>query len=214
MVAYREIRLLELEVLGELYKAGQASKSLDIDSIVFVDVDQFYGIEIEEFPAQIAQVALWMTDHQMNVKVSEEFGEYFARLPLKKSPTIVHGNAVTIDWASIVESARLTYIVGNPPFIGHHLQTATQKAEMLSTYGNDKSAGVMDYVTAWYNKAAAFIQGTNIAVAFVSTNSITQGEQVGILWRSLLRRHQLFINFATGPFVGAARRQDKRLSIA
>ena len=200
VVAYRELRLIELDVLRELYKVGQASKILDVDQIVSVDVDQFYGIELEEFPAQIAQVALWMTDHQMNIRVSEEFGEYFARLPLKKSPTIIHDNALKIDWKAIVAPENLNYIVGNPPFIGHHLQSKEQKAEMLATYGKNKAAGVMDYVTGWYNKAAAYIQGTDIAVAFVSTNSIAQGEQVGILWRSLLSRHRIFIHFAHRTF--------------
>jgi hypothetical protein len=200
VIAYRELRLLELDVLRELFKANPEGR-LDVSSIVFVDVDQFYGIELEEFPAQIAQVALWMTDHQMNQLVSAEFGQYFARLPLKKAPNIVNGNALTLDWKSIVPPEQLSYIVGNPPFIGHHLQSKQQKAEMLATYGpQDKAAGVMDYVTGWYNKAAAFIQGTNIRTAFVSTNSITQGEQVGILWRSLMRRNPVHIHFAHRTF--------------
>ena len=200
VITYRELRLLELDVLRELFKANPEGR-LDVSSIVFVDVDQFYGIELEEFPAQIAQVALWMTDHQMNQLVSSEFGQYFARLPLKKAPNIVNGNALTLDWKSIVPPEHLSYIVGNPPFIGHHLQSKQQKAEMLATYGpQDKAAGVMDYVTGWYNKAAALIQGTNIRTAFVSTNSITQGEQVGILWRSLMRRNPVYIHFAHRTF--------------
>lgn len=199
VIAYRELRLLELDVLRELLKTGQMS--LDVRSIMFVDVDQFYGVEIEEFPAQIAQVALWMTDHQMNMRVSEEFGQYFARLPLKKAPNIVHGNALTINWRDIVPPDELSYIVGNPPFIGHHLQSPEQKKEMLATYGaNAKAAGVMDFVTAWYCKAAAYMQGTNIKTAFVSTNSITQGEQVGILWRSLMSRSPVHIFFAHRTF--------------
>jgi len=199
VIAYRELRLLELDVLRELHKAGQMA--LDVSHLMFVDVDQFYGIEIEEFPAQIAQVALWMTDHQMNLRVSEEFGRYFARLPLKKAPNIVHGNALAIDWRTVVTPADLSYIVGNPPFIGHHLQSAEQKKEMLATYGPDaKAAGVMDFVTGWYCKAAAYMQGTSIKAAFVSTNSITQGEQVGILWRSLMSRNPVHIFFAHRTF--------------
>ena len=181
VIAYRELRLIELDVLRVLFKAGQMA--LDVSSIMFVDVDQFYGIEIEEFPAQIAQVALWMTDHQMNLKVSEEFGQYFARLPLKKAPNIVHGNALTIDWRSLVAPADLSYIVGNPPFVGKHLQSAGQKAELLAVFAKTKSAGVLDYVAAWYKKAADMMR-TNAAIktALVSTSSITQGEQVAVLW--------------------------------
>jgi len=209
VIAYRELRLLELDVLRELFKANLEGR-LDVSSIVFVDVDQFYGIEIEEFPAQIAQVALWMTDHQMNQLVSAEFGQYFARLPLKKAPSIVNENALTLDWKSIVSTESLSYIVGNPPFIGHHLQTERQKSGMLATYGpRDKAAGVMDYVTGWYNKAAALIQGTEIRTAFVSTNSITQGEQVGILWRSLMRRNPVYIHFAHRTFKWSSEARGK-----
>ncbi|MHB1799811.1 MAG: class I SAM-dependent DNA methyltransferase [Vulcanimicrobiaceae bacterium] len=199
VLAYRELRLLEIEVLSRLY-ARQASVLTRVAEHVAVDVDQFYGIEIEEFPAQIAQVALWLMDHQMNLRVAEQFGEYFARLPLTKSPTIVHDNALRIDWKSVVPREQLSYILGNPPFIGHHLQTAEQKADMLGAVGDAKAVGVLDFVSGWYCKAADMIRGTSIAVGFVSTNSITQGEQVGILWRALTRHRQLSINFAHRTF--------------
>jgi hypothetical protein len=199
VIAYRELRMLELQVLRALHNSGQLH--IDLDHLVQVDVDQFHGIEIEEFPAQIAQVALWLTDHQMNAQISEEFGKYFVRLPLKKSAHIVHGNALKLDWQTVLPAAQCSYVMGNPPFIGHHLQNPAQKAEMLAVYGHDaKAVGVMDYVTAWYCKAAEFIQGTRIKVAFVSTNSITQGEQVGILWRALLRRNPLYLHFAHRTF--------------
>ena len=166
VVGYRELRLLELDVLRELFKATPEGR-LDVSSIVFVDVDQFYGIELEEFPAQIAQVALWMTDHQMNQLVSAEFGQYFARLPLKKAPSIVNGNALALDWKTVVPVDRLSYVVGNPPFIGHHLQSKRQKEEMLATYGpQDKAAGVMDYVTGWYNKACCADSGDRYPSCF------------------------------------------------
>jgi hypothetical protein len=152
---------------------------------VLVDVDQFYGIEIEEFPAQIAQVALWLMDHQMNLQVAERFGEYFARLPLTKSPTIVHGNALRIDWASVVPKEKLSYILGNPPFLGKKEQSAAQKNELAVVMTGIKGAGLLDFVAGWYVKAGAFIAGTPIRCAFVSTNSICQGEQVGILWPHL-----------------------------
>lgn len=209
VIAYRELRKIELDVLREVYKSA-SSGMLDVSSIVFVDVDQLYGIELEEFPAQIAQVSLWMADHQMNLKVSEAFGQYFARLPLKKAPNILHDNALTLDWSTVVAPTELTYIVGNPPFLGHHLQSAEQKQQMLTTFGEDgPSAGVMDFVSAWYCKAAAFIQNTPIKVAFVSTNSITQGEQVGILWRSLMRRFPVYIHFAHKTFKWSSEARGK-----
>ncbi|WDJ04738.1 class I SAM-dependent DNA methyltransferase [Xanthomonas campestris] len=199
VIAYRELRQVELEVLARLY-SRQGSVLTKVADHVAVDVDQFYGIEIEEFPAQIAQVALWLMDHQMNLRVAEQFGEYFARLPLKKSPTIVHGNALRTDWNDVVPANQLSYILGNPPFIGHHLQTAEQKTDMLAAIGDAKAAGVLDFVTAWYAKAVDMIAGTGIQVAYVSTNSITQGEQVGILWRALSKRRQTTINFAHRTF--------------
>jgi hypothetical protein len=131
VVAYRELRLLELDVLRAVYKPGASSQALDVAHILAVDVDQFYGIEVEEFPAQIAQVALWMIDHQMNQLVSEQFGEYFARLPLKKAPTIVHGSALEVDWGTVVPSTELSYIVGNPPFIGKEQCWRRPKTEPL-----------------------------------------------------------------------------------
>lgn len=200
VIAYRQLRRLELQVLHRLYRKGLSSKALDVKGLVFVDVDQLYGIEIEEFPAQIAQVALWLTDHQMNLLVSEEFGQYFARLPLVKSPNIVHANALHIAWESVVAPAELSYIVGNPPYKGHHLQSLEEKADMVRCLAHDDAAGVMDYVSAWFAKAADYVRGTRIKVAFVATNSITQGEQVGILWRILLAKAPLTIHFAHRTF--------------
>ena len=199
VIAYRELRLLELDVLREIFKYTLEGQ-LTVSSIVFVDVDQFYGIEIEEFPVQIAQVALWMTDHQMNQLVSAEFGQYFARLPLKKAPSIVHGNALQLDWKEIVAPKDLSYIVGNPPFVGKKEQSARQKAEVLSIFSDVKSAGILDYVCCWYRVAANFMSANkSIRAAFVSTNSITQGEQVGVLWSGLLQRG-VSINFAHRTF--------------
>jgi hypothetical protein len=200
VIAYRELRQLELEVLRVLHKnAGTAS--LDVAQFtILCDVDQFYGIEIEEFPAQIAQTALWLMDHQMNLRVSEEFGRYFVRLPLQKSATIVHGNALRIDWREIVKPADLNYIFGNPPFGGKKEQSASQKQEMTRIFSDVPRAGVLDFVTAWYRKAVDFMADNPvIKTAFVSTNSITQGEQVGILWSDLLKRG-LKIHFAHRAF--------------
>jgi len=205
VIAYRELRLLELEVLRHVRQNDQML--LDIFQLIGVNVDQFHGIEIEEWPARIAEVALWLTDHQMNLKVSEEFGQYFARLPLKKAPYIVNGNALRIDWNDVVPAWRLSYLLGNPPFLGKSLQSVAQKEELAAVFNDVKAAGVLDYVACWYRKAAEYMGGTklgfdsaqpairslsgvegNIRAAFVSTNSITQGEQVGILWPDLFRR--------------------------
>lgn len=198
VITYRELRLLELDVLRAAYGDGQ--QLLDIHQRLSLDVDQFHGIEIEEFPAQIAQVALWLMDHQMNVMAGEEFGLYFARIPLKATPHIVHGNALRIAWADVLPPERCSYVLGNPPFVGHHLQSKEQKSDMLHCLRDAPAAGVLDYVCAWYCKAADFIAGTRIRAAFVSTNSITQGEQVGILWRALLQRAPLQIHFAHRTF--------------
>ena len=187
VIAYRELRRLELETLQRLRTHGQLA--LDTSALVLVDVDQFYGIEIEEFPAQIAQVALWLTDHQMNMRVSEAFGQYYVRLPLKKAPNIVHGNALRLDWHDVVAPEKLSYIVGNPPFVGKKEQNTAQKAEIMSIFSGSKNAGLLDYVSAWYRKATDYMQANPaIHAAFVSTNSITQGEQVGALWPDLLAR--------------------------
>lgn len=199
IIAYREIREIELNILRILLKKKD-TLLLDITPEILCNVDQFYGIEIEEFPSQIARTAMWLVDHQMNMKIGNEFGKYFARLPLSKSATIVHGNALQIDWESVVKPSELSYIFGNPPFIGHHLQSAEQKEDMLNALGNPSDGGVLDFVCAWYAKAARYIKDTSIKVAFVSTNSITQGEQVGILWRSLQKISKTYINFAHKTF--------------
>jgi type II restriction/modification system DNA methylase subunit YeeA len=198
VITYRELRLLEIDVLRALYSKGEIAT--DIANIIWVDVDQFYGIEYEEFPARIAEVAMWLIDHQMNMMVSNEFGQYFVRLPLKKSAHIVHGNALRIDWGTIVPKKELSFIIGNPPFLGHHMQNESQKEDLHFVLKDIKAAGVMDYVTAWYYRASEFIQGTKIKVAFVSTNSIAQGEQVGILWSYLLINFKIKIHFAHRTF--------------
>jgi type I restriction-modification system DNA methylase subunit len=198
VIAYRELRLLELEVLRTIYTSKQLV--LDISHLVLLNVDQFYGIEIEEFPSQIAQVALWLMDHQMNLMVSVEFGLYFSRIPLSTSGAIVCGNALRIDWNDVVPVEQLNYIMGNPPFIGHHLQSPQQKEELHHVLNGIKAAGVMDFVSAWYVKAAKYIKDTKIKVAFVSTNSVTQGEQVGILWQFLFEKYQIKIHFVHRTF--------------
>jgi type I restriction-modification system DNA methylase subunit len=206
VIAYRELRKLELEILRAALKTEKGQQYTDIFSLIQVDVNQFYGIEIEEFPAQIAQVALWLTDHQMNMKVSEEFGKYFRRLPLIHSASILCGNALQMDWNKVISAEHVDYILGNPPFVGKHYQNAEQKADMALVFRGIKGASDLDYVAAWYIKAAHYVRGDDriavlldnlpdvpkpprerVKVAFVSTNSITQGEQVSLLWAELLR---------------------------
>lgn len=207
VIAYRELRLLELDVLRALDK-GEAS--LDVAQFnILCDVDQFYGIEIEEFPAQIAQTALWLMDHQMNMRVSEEFGQYYVRLPLRKSPTIVHGNALRTDWREIITPEALSYILGNPPFGGKQYQDAEQKADMAVVFTDVPGAGVLDFVAAWYRKATDYMaENPAIKAAFVSTNSITQGEQVGVLWPDLLKRG-VKIHFAHRTFQWSSEARGK-----
>ncbi len=244
VITYRELRLLEVEILRALYKSSQGI--LDVRDIIWLDVDMMYGIEYEEFPARIAEVAMWLMDHQMNMLISNEFGQYFARLPLKKSAKIVHGNALQIDWGSLLESKKLeletdeafitlkepgidynvsikaknltiiddrimisekvvinkrfNYILGNPPFIGSAYQNESQKSDMEMIFLGLKSYGMLDYVAAWYKIAAQLIMNTNTKVAFVSTNSITQGEQPGVLWTILYNLYKIKIHFAHRTF--------------
>jgi hypothetical protein len=242
VITYRELRLLEFEILKELNKAGQ--RFLDVSQILWIDVDQFSGIEYEEFPARIAEVAMWLIDHQMNMMVSNEFGQYIVRLPLNKSAKIVHGDALEFDWHSMLnqpfydviskkanlyiaeepqqiydtinvrtESLEIhqiekekkpiklfDYIIGNPPFIGSKIMSQTQRNQITKQFENVTGSGILDYVTGWYIKAAKYIQGTQTKVAFVSTNSIVQGEQTSILWGQMLAKYKINIHFAHRTF--------------
>ncbi len=205
IISYRELRRLELEVLKMLIDHG-GQLVMDITPYCKVTISQFYGIEYEEFPCQIAQVGMWLIDHQMNTLFSEHFGLYFARLPLTTAATIVHGNALRIDWESIVPKHELSYIMGNPPFVGYSMQSDDQKADILSIYVNEnnkpfKDAGKIDYVAAWYYKASKYILDTKIRVAFVSTNSIVQGEQVAAVWKPLYEMFAIHIDFGYQAFI-------------
>ncbi|MDJ0586142.1 DNA methyltransferase, partial [Microcystis sp. M49636_WE2] len=201
IITYRELRDLEILVLQELDKLDKTGQLVtDISTIIQVDVNQFAGIEYDEFAVRVAEVAMWLIDHQMNVKVSNTFGQYFVRLPLKKAAKIVNGNALRIDWEELISKEKLNFILGNPPFVGKQLQNADQKADMNHVLGDIKGAGVLDYVTAWYIKAAEFIQNSLIRCALVSTNSISQGEQVGVLWQELYQKYKIKIHFAHRTF--------------
>jgi len=197
VITYRELRILELELLKEL---NGKSRALDISNEIKLNVDQFYGIELEEFPCRIAQTAMWLMDHLMNRKASEVLGEYFVRIPLHASAHIVNANSLTTDWESVVPKSELSYILGNPPFVGARIMSETQKAELMDIFQDTPNNGNLDYVTCWYKKAANYIQGTAIECAFVSTNSICQGEQVAILWKPLMEQQGIKINFAHQTF--------------
>ena len=197
LLAYRELRRLEMDVLEELHK-DDPGMVLDVSTLCKVNVSQFYGIEIEQFPAEIAKVALWLMDHLCNLEVADRFGQYFARIPIKASPHIVCANALTTDWGTVFADyapclqtepsckhgakTHFDYIFGNPPFLGFTWMSAEQKANMLSLFPKNKN---LDFVCGWYKKANDLIQGTSTHCAFVSTNSITQGEQVSLLWQNL-----------------------------
>jgi type I restriction-modification system DNA methylase subunit len=197
IVSYRALRELEIETIQELLKGEQI---LDIEMIVRVNVDQFYGIEIEEFPVQVARTAMWLMDHLMNNAASEAFSKYIARFPLTTAAKIVHANAIPLDWETVVPRAELSYILGNPPFVGSKMMSERQRGEVVGVYKDVKNSGILDYVTAWYKKTAEYIQGTAIEAAFVSTNSICQGEQVPVLWPELMNKHGMKINFAHQTF--------------
>ena len=142
IITYRELRLLELEVLR--MKINTAQRLLDVSSMLKVNVSQFYGIEYEEFPCQIAQVGMWLMDHQMNLLVADQFGTYYVRLPLKQSATIVHDNALRIDWNKVVLTEELSYIFGNPPFVGARIMSTEQKADLRHVFGSVKNAGNLE----------------------------------------------------------------------
>ena len=170
-----------------------------------VGISQFYGIEINDFAVTVARTALWIAESQMLHKTEELINQTIDFLPLKSYPNITEGNALRIDWERVVSKDKLSYIMGNPPFVGYSLQSKEQKEDMLSIYVDEKgkpykTAGKIDYVAAWYFKAAQLMEHTNIRTAFVSTNSITQGEQVAGVWKPLYDRFGIHIDFAHRTF--------------
>lgn len=204
VITYRELRKLEHKIVKILSKGNETIDMLatagDGAGVLKVNVDQMYGIEIEEFPSLIAQTALWLTDHQMNMEYSQQSGRTFKRLPLTASATIVHGNALTTDWANVVAPSELDYILGNPPFNGSRTMSREQKADLLSVVGDIKEAGFLDFVAGWYFKSTdMMLRNNKIKTALVSTNSITQGEQASILWKPLFEKG-IHINFAHQTF--------------
>ncbi|MDE0004875.1 MAG: hypothetical protein OXQ29_19465, partial [Rhodospirillaceae bacterium] len=205
IIAYRQLRQLEIEVIRELRNirmAAEAEKELAFDAgiLSIVDVDQFHGIEIGEFPARIAETAMWMMDHIMNNRLSLEFSQTYARIPLEKSPAIMHGDALETDWAEVLAPNDCSFVFGNPPFVGAKFQTTEQRAQVRRIAALGKSGGTLDYVTAWFIKAGEYIRSGKARIGFVATNSITQGEQVGQLWPVLFNRCGLEMAFAHRTF--------------
>jgi type I restriction-modification system DNA methylase subunit len=206
VIAYREIRNLENDVIGELLKLNEDKKRnnfkgglLDIATLCRVNVGQFYGIEIDGAAAHIARVAMYITDHQLNLASANKFGETRATVPLVTTPHIHCANALRMNWNDVLRANVCSYIFGNPPFIGKQTQTAQQKDDLEFIAGSIKNFGLLDYVACWYIKAVEYITNSTIPVAFVSTNSITQGEQVAVLWSWMLYKN-VHINFAHRTF--------------
>ena len=199
---YISLRRLENEAL----KASFGDQiMLDFGDIIQVSIGQFYGIEINDFAVTVAKTALWIAESQMMKETEDIIHMDLDFLPLKSYANIVEGNALRLEWETVVPKNKLNYIMGNPPFVGYSLQTADQKQDILSIYVDEKgkpykTAGKIDYVSGWYFKAAALMQNTSVRTAFVSTNSITQGEQVAGVWKPLYDRFNIHIDFAHRTF--------------
>lgn len=193
VIAYRELKLVEFEVLKSLKILTQ-----------LVHIDQFYGFEIEELPSRITQTAMLLCDHQMNLLFAQMFGEPHFNIPIKDSANIFNVNALKVDWEEILSlngtKQSIDYIIGNPPFLGSKMQSKEQKEDMAEVFSGVKNGKELDFVTAWYIKSAKYLQNENTKVALVSTNSITQGEQVGILWQEMFNKYKIKIHFAHKTF--------------
>lgn len=207
---YLSLRRLENQTIAEMIAASRekgkaqvggqimmgGARSIDVK----VSISQFYGIEINDFAVTVAKTALWIAESQMLKETEEIVLMHLDFLPLKTNAYIVEGNALRMDWASIVPKTKLSYIMGNPPFVGSSMMNKEQKTDVVAILGKKKLANSVDYVGAWYYKAASLIENTNCSVAFVSTNSITQGEQVAPLWEELFNKYNIHITFAYRTF--------------
>ena len=199
---YISLRRLENEVLTMRYKNQIV---MDAGDLIKVSIGQFYGIEINDFAVTVAKTALWIAESQMMKETEDIVSMPLDFLPLKSYANIIEGNALRVDWESVVPKEKLNYIMGNPPFVGYSLQTTEQKQDILSIYIDEKgkpykTAGKIDYVSGWYFKASQLMQNTTVRTAFVSTNSITQGEQVAGVWKPLYERFGIHIDFAHRTF--------------
>ena len=201
---YLSLRKLENEVL----RCSTDQISMDMEGIIQVSIGQFYGIEINDFAVTVAKTALWIAESQMMKETEDVVHMSLDFLPLKSYANITEGNALRLDWESVVSKHKLNYIMGNPPFVGHQWRSKEQAEDLEAVCRDIPKCGKLDYVCGWYNKAADYMQGTNIHTAFVSTNSISQGESVGILWKPLFEKG-VDIEFAYRTFVWTSEAKDK-----
>ena len=201
---YLSLRKLENEVL----RCSTDQISMDLEGIIQVSIGQFYGIEINDFAVTVAKTALWIAESQMMKETEDVVHMTLDFLPLKSYANITEGNALRLDWESVVSKHKLNYIMGNPPFVGHQWRSKEQAEDLEAVCRDIPKCGKLDYVCGWYNKAADYMQGTNIHTAFVSTNSISQGESVGILWKPLFEKG-VDIEFAYRTFVWTSEAKDK-----
>ena len=195
---YLSLRRLENEVIGALH---HDQITLDMDTPIQVSIHQFYGIEINDFAVTVARTALWIAESQMMKETEDVVHMSLDFLPLKTNASIVEGNALRLDWESVVSKDKLDYIMGNPPFVGARIMSKEQKDDLIKVFGTKwKNIGNMDYVSGWYKKAVDYMRDTNMRTALVSTNSITQGEQVANLWKPLISQFGTHIDFAYRTF--------------
>ncbi|EPX6941084.1 class I SAM-dependent DNA methyltransferase [Vibrio alginolyticus] len=204
IIAYKELRLLEIEVIQALMKIDQGF------FISNIHLDQFYGIEIDDFACEIARLSLWLAEHQVNKQWEEHIGPPQPALPLKTTGRVVSANSLDIDWHTVCPNSgnEEIYVIGNPPFKGHRGRSDNQRSEMVRVFKGFKSIGLLDYVACWFWKGAEYIKGTNAELALVSTNSISQGEQVGTLWPSIFNLG-VSIHLAYPTFTWANNAKDK-----
>ncbi|MEA3541060.1 MAG: DNA methyltransferase [Pseudomonadota bacterium] len=200
VVTYRELRAMEQELLEQVYDVN-SPLLLEVEALSVVRLAQFHGIELDEFAAHIAEVAMWMTEHLANIELGRVYGKVFADIPLTDSAHVVHGDALKIEWEDVLPHDRCFAVMGNPPFVGQSYQSPQQREQMGRVIGaKNGRAGSIDYVSAWFIKAGAYVAGGPTRIAFVATNSITQGEQVAQLWPILFERYGLEISFAHRTF--------------
>lgn len=200
VIAFRELRLFENDVIEQLFFKSNAGGLFDIATLCRVNVGQFYGIEIDEAASHIARVALYITDHQQNSEAARRFGTTRATVPLVTTPHIFNKNALQIDWNTVLPVEKCSYVLGNPPFYGAMRLNDEQRKDVAHVFADLKGYGVLDFVAAWYWIAAKYINNTNVECSFVSTSSIVQGEQVGLLWAPLMLKFGIKINFAHQTF--------------
>ena len=204
---YLSIRRLENDVLRILTHGQMALGGAEVTPIK-VSIEQFYGIEINDFAATVAKTALWIAESQMMKQTEDIIHMSLDFLPLKTYANIIEGNALRRDWESIIPKYQLNYIMGNPPFVGQAMRTKEQASDMQEVFAPSKAGGKLDYVAGWFKKAADYMRGTHIETAFVSSNSICQGESVNLLWELLLH-DGIFINFAHTTFLWTSEAKEK-----